>query len=219
MNKKTIIFACAGAVTLGACGSTTDANEKNFGAALSQYFEKKGELCLDLGRWPVDVTDFDQRQQATLRTGVANRMAALEAAGLVSGTAAEVQDKGFLNHVSTYKVKRYDLVAAATPFVREKEATQISLDGATKSIHRDLCWGQKTLDAVVKWEGPMKFGDYQEASVTYTYKIKNLANWATRPDVQAAFAGVKPLIDGAGAKELKHAVKLTSQGWEARGLD
>ncbi|WP_083953716.1 hypothetical protein [Thauera butanivorans] len=83
----------------------------------------------------------------------------------------------------------------------------------------DLCWGKKALDKIMKWEGPMKFGDYQEAGITYTYKVNNLADWAKKPEVQAAFPVVKSVLDGAGSKESKHAVKLTSQGWEAKGLD
>ncbi|HBN8600976.1 TPA: hypothetical protein L3730_005862 [Pseudomonas aeruginosa] len=65
----------------------------------------------------------------------------------------------------------------------------------------------------------MKFGDYQEAGITCTYNVNNLADWAKKPEVQAALPVVKSIIDGAGSKESKHAVKLTSQGWEAKGLD
>ncbi len=43
--------------------------------------------------------------------------------------------------------------------------------------------------------------------------------WGKKPEVQAAFPVVKSVLDGAGSKESKHAVKLTSQGWEAKGLD
>lgn len=218
MSKNAILFATVCTLMLSACGSKTDANEKNFGTALSQYFEKKGELCLDVKRWPVDLTEFDLRQKDTIQTGVANQMAALEAVGLVTGADTDVEGSGF-NRGVTYKVKRYDLTDAAKPYVREEEAVQIGLNGAQKATQRDLCWAQKALDKVVKWEGPMKFGDYQEASVTYTYKIKNIADWAKKPEVQAAFIGVKTLIEGASTKESKHGVKLTSQGWEARGLD
>ena len=33
------------------------------------------------------------------------------------------------------------------------------------------------------------------------------------------FPVVKSILDGAGSKESKHVIKLTSQGWEAKGLD
>jgi hypothetical protein len=56
-HKQLAILAAIGTVTLTACGSKTDANEKNFGAALTQYFEKKGDLCLNARRWPVDLNE------------------------------------------------------------------------------------------------------------------------------------------------------------------
>lgn len=59
----------------------------------------------------------------------------------------------------------------------------------------------------------------KEAGITYTYKVNNLADWAKKPEVHAAFPVVKSILDGVGSKESKHAIKLTSQGWEAKGLD
>jgi hypothetical protein len=221
MQKHLTILALLGATaTLVACGSKTDANEKNFGAALNQYFDKKGELCLEIRKWPVDVSDSELRMQATSRTGLASRMAALEAAGLVKGEDAEAPASVWDIHPNAkVKVKRYVLTDAAKPFVQEKDVRSVGLDGVKTSKQPDLCWGRKTLDKVVKWEGPMKLGDYQEADVTYTYKIEHTADWARRPDVQVAFPAIKMILDGAGKDESKRGVKLTSVGWEPRGLD
>jgi len=207
MSRKLAILAVLGSVTLTACGSKTDANEKNFGAALSQYFDKKGQLCLNRYRaFPVTITEVDMRLQNISQSGTANQMTALEAVGLVK---CEASDKG----------KRCSLTDVAKPFVREKEATSWGLNGSQKVTETDLCWGQMGLDKVVKWEGPMTFGDYQEAVITYTYKVDNLADWAKKPEMQAAFPAVKSILDGVGSRESRHVVKLTSQGWEAKGLD
>lgn len=222
MKKILALGIVAGAVSLTACGNKTDANEKNFGAALTQYFDKKGDLCLNTKRWPVDLSEMDLRLQKTMQAGSANQMAALEAAGLVKGEDTEVDIMGFMDNKPTgrkAKVKRYTLTDAAKPFAQEKNVDSTGLNGKTTVKQTDLCWGKKALDKIVKWEGPMKFGDYQEAGITYTYKVNNLADWAKKPDVQAAFPFVKSVLDSAGSKESKHAVKLTSQGWEAKGLD
>jgi hypothetical protein len=214
MQKNIALLVAIGTIVLTACGNKTDANEKNFGAALTQYFDKKGDLCLN-ERWPVDV-DISKmalivEKNAEKYGRVAGRgkqMAVLEAVGLVKS-----------EDVAKAEIKRYTLTDAAKPFVQEKEVDSFGLNGNTKTKQTDLCWGKKALDKVVKWEGPMKLGDYQEAGVTYTYKINNLADWAKKPEVQAAFPSVKSILDGAGKREEKHAVKLTSQGWEATGLD
>ena len=221
MKKHFALAIVAGAVSLTACGSKTDANEKNFGAAMTQYFDKKGDLCLNTKRWPVDLSEMDLRLQKSMQSGSANQMAALEAAGLVKGEDAEVQGTSFGGkpNGTKFQVKRYTLTDAAKPFAHEKDVDSIGLNGRTTVKQTDLCWGKKALDKIVKWEGPMKFGDYQEAGITYIYKINTPADWAKKPEVQAAFPYVKNILDGAGTKESKHAVKLTSQGWEAKGLD
>lgn len=220
--KKTIAIAVLGAVSLTACGSKTDANEKNFGAALTQYLDKKGELCLRLNKWPVDLSEMDVRLQKNLPTGTAGQMAALEAVGLVSGVDAEIDQIGMFDNKPTghkFKVKRFTITDAGKKFYREKEVDSLGLDGPKKVMRGDVCYGKKALDKVVKWDGPMKLGDYQEASVKYTYKIDNLADWTKKPEFQVGFPYAKQIIDDAGKKETQHAVKLTSQGWEAKGLD
>ncbi|WP_201766094.1 hypothetical protein [Verminephrobacter aporrectodeae] len=65
----------------------------------------------------------------------------------------------------------------------------------------------------------MKRGDYQEARVTYLYEIDDLAGWARKSEIQTAFPQVGKIIEGTEKKEQKHQVKLTSLGWEAKGLD
>lgn len=97
MKKRVICTAVLGALVLAGCGSKQDANEKNFGAAISQYLDKKGELCLRLNKWPVDVTEMDLRMQKTMPTGTAGQMEALAAIGLASGTDTEVDQIGMLN--------------------------------------------------------------------------------------------------------------------------
>jgi hypothetical protein len=159
--------------------------------------------------------------QKTMPTGTAGSMAALEAVGLSKGEDTEIPMTGFDGKPTggKFKVKRYVLTDAAKPFEQIKEVESFGMNGKTKGTQTDLCWGKKALDKVVKWEGPMKFGDYQEAKVTYHYKIKELADWAKKPEFLAAFPYVGQIIEGAEKKDEKHGVKLTSVGWEANGLD
>lgn len=219
--KKAVGSAIAVTILLAGCGSKTDANEKNFGAAVAQYLDKNGELCLNITKWPVDVEDMDLRLQKSMPTGMAGRMAALEMIGLAKSEDAEVPATGFDGKPTgmKFKVKRYILTDAAKPFERTKEVEHIGLNGKIVETQTDLCWGKMTLDKVVKWEGPMKFGDYQEANVKYQYKIDGLADWAKRPEFLAAFPHVGQITEGAGKEEQQHGVKLTNVGWEAMGLD
>ncbi len=203
---------------LSACSSKTDANEKNFSAAMSAYFNKNGDLCLGVRQWPVDLRERDiQAKNLNLK-----QMSALESVGLVKAENAEVDIIGIMSNKPTgekAKVKRYTLSEAANPFVKEIEVKSIGLNGSQEIKQHDLCWGQKALDKIVKWEGPIKLGDYQEAGITYTYKINNMAEWANNPEVQSAFPSIQNTVENASTKQLTHGIKLTSEGWEARGLD
>lgn len=214
MHKHLAMLALAGTAMLAACGSKTDANEKNFGAAMNKYFEVKGDLCLNHDKWPVDLTDMDQRLDRI--GGRMGQLAALETAGLVKSEDVTVTPDS--PYAKPYQVKRYSLTDAAKPFIKETETRSI---GITERVGKrtEVCWGKTALDKVVKWEGPMKFGDYQEAGITYTYKVAKQAAWVGKAEVLAAFPHIKSVLDGAGKLERKHGVKLTSQGWEAKGLD
>jgi len=106
-----------------------------------------------------------------------------------------VQGTGF-NQGVTLKIKRYKLTDAAKPYLHEESR---------------LCWGQRVLEKVVKWEGAIVLADYQEVEITYLYKIDNAADWTSKPDIQNAFPTVKNIIDVVGSKETRHVLKLTSE--------
>lgn len=44
-------------ILLTGCGSKEDANEKNFGAAISRFVEQSNELCMGfrVNQWPIDL--------------------------------------------------------------------------------------------------------------------------------------------------------------------
>src|SRR5437763_13256534 len=92
MNKTAIslVLGVTLSAALSACDSKTSANEKNFATAVTGYFDKKGDMCLDPVQWPVDVYETDLRQQKLYPDGVAGQMAALEAAGLARGEDMEL---------------------------------------------------------------------------------------------------------------------------------
>jgi hypothetical protein len=199
---------------LVSCASKKDANEKNFSEALNSFLAKKGQLCLGIpSAWPVDLNEAERRGGM----GTAAEMTALEKAGLVRSHEAETEYTPPLSsHPVKTKVLRYELTDSGKTFYREKD--RLALAG-NKQVQGDLCYGQQTLDKIVKWDGPTPAGDSKEASVIYTYKIENLAEWARNPDVQRVFPGIISTIDGAGRTQMNQALTLTSQGWQARGLD
>lgn len=212
MNKTAIslILGVTLSAALSACDSKTSANEKNFGIAVSQYFDKKGEMCLDPIAWPVDVYETDMRQQKLYPDGVAGQMAALEAAGLAKGedmtlpgTFVDGKPGGL-----GVKVRRYTMTDAAKPYLHAQAGRKPR-----------LCWGRKSLDKVVRWADPTKSGDHEESAVIYTYKLSNVVAWARKPQVKEAFPELGRNVDGEHTQKEKLYVKLTPQGWEGIGLN
>lgn len=215
MNKRTLIgVVVLGATALTGCSNKSDANEKNFGAAITQYFDQKGAQCLGLSSWPVDVTEYN----ASKGLHDAPAMAALESAGLVHSVDAEVLKPDPFG-TRRVRVKRYTLTEQAKPFVREWEARTIPLDGGPSTVKEaDLCWGRKTLEKVIKWEGPVQ-EEKQVATVVYTYKVEQVAPWANDPKIQAVYGSIERVMADAGKRTDRHGLRLTNLGWQAAGLD
>jgi hypothetical protein len=197
-----LILGVTLSATLAACDGKSSANDKNFGAAVTQYLEKKGDMCLDPMKWPVDVYEIDVRQQKLYPDGVAGQMAALEAVGLARGEDAELP--GGLK----VKARRYTMTDAAKPYLHTNAGQEPR-----------LCWGRKSLNKVVRWADPAKVGDHQESSVLYTFKLSNVADWARKPVVKEAFPVLGRTVDGERTQKEKLYLKLAPQGWEALGLN
>jgi hypothetical protein len=212
MNKTaiTLVLGVTLSAALSACDSKTSANAKNFAITVTQYFDKKGDMCLAPVTWPVDVYETDLRQQKLYPDGVAGQMAALEAAGLAKGEDTALPGTFVDGKPGGLKVKvrRYTMLDAAKPWLRAQAGRQPR-----------LCWGRKSLDKVLRWAEPAKVGDHEESSVIYTYKLSNVAGWARKPQIKEAFPVLGRTVDGEHTQKEKLYVKLTPQGWEALGLN
>lgn len=184
---------------LAGCGSKTDASENNFGAVIADEL-KKIELCLPFEKWPYRVVANDSARMG--------QMAALEAAGLVSGADFEADKLNLFSKPTGRKIKfkSYSLTEVGKKFFREK--------GTAKTdavVNGNLCYGKLALDKVIKWEGPIN----QMVTVTYLTELDDLADWVKKPELQAVFPGTAKFIaDSLVGGENKASLKLTNIGWE-----
>ena len=212
MNKTAIslVLGATLVASLSACNSKTSANEDNFGLTISQYFDKKGDLCLDPIKWPVDVYDIDIRQQKMYPDNAAGQMAALESVGLARSEDVELPTTFADGKPGgpKVKVKRYTMTDAAKPYLHAKPGKQPR-----------ICWGRKSLSKVIRWADPVKVDGHEESSVIYTYQLSNVADWARKPQVKQAFPELGRNVDGERSQKEKLYLKLTPNGWEAFGLN
>ncbi len=137
-------------------------------------------------------------------------MVALQQAGLVSETDTTAVVHGLLDPLrgSTppQPVKRYQLTADGQKYFQQVPSTFGQTGG--------FCYGQKSVDSIVKWSDPVTAGGTSETEVTYTYKIVNLAPWTQRSDIQQAFSDIRAVVGGASKMNQAAALQLTNNGWE-----
>lgn len=199
-----------GLLILIGCDSTKKPSDANFTKAINEYLAKHGEACTVIGRpFPIDVPQLEQRE----RFGTGPKLAALEQAGLVHGADTTAVVHGMLDPLRgptpPQPVKRYELTADGRKYLQQIPGTLGWASG--------FCYGQKSVDSIVKWTEPATVGTSSQIEVTYTYRIVGTAHWAERPDVQGAFLDIRTTINGASKTFEVAGLQLTSKGWEVPG--
>jgi hypothetical protein len=201
------LASIAGLLALVACNSAKKPSDTNFTKAINEYLAKHGEACTMIGRpFPIDVPQSEQNEQY----GIPPKMAALEQAGLVHATDMIAVVHGMLDPLRgsnlPQHVRRYELTAEGKKYFQ-----------GTLGQTNGFCYGQKSVDAIVKWTEPMTMGASSQTEVTYTYRIGAAASWAQRRDVQQAFADIRTTVNGASKTTEVAGLQLTSSGWEVPG--
>jgi len=202
MRRFSLIFL-AGVVALTACDSASKPSDGNFRRAIDRYLEKHGKACTWIGRpFPVDVSESEQK----LQSGTGPQMATLEAAGLVRSSDTIAVAPGIFGPGAPRRAKRYEPTEAGERYLQQVPAVLGQSAG--------FCYGDKTVDSIVKWTEPIATGPYSQSEVTYTYKIANLAPWAERSDIQREFGDVRTIVNGISKSNEIAGLRLTNQGWE-----
>lgn len=195
-------YSTAGLVAiLVACQGRDDAIEYNFAAAISQYLQQYGDLCLGYAQWPIEVPLSGSDRLALAQRQQDRQLKALESHGLVRSTVS-----GLLNGMGA---RRFVLSDLAGRYARLGSGA----DGPEAA--RDLCWGQKRLAEIKRWErAPWRGGNLPAVSVVYTYRIANMADWAREPAIQDAFGELARVFDGERLREERALLQLTESGWQ-----
>jgi hypothetical protein len=196
----------AGVVALTACDSARKPSDGNFRKAIDQYFANHGKVCTWIGRpFPIDVSESEKK----LQSGTGAQMAVLETAGLVRSSDTIAPTPGIFGPSALRRVKRYEPTEVGKKYLQQVPAVLGQSAG--------FCYGNKTVDSIVKWTEPAATGPYSQSEVTYTYKIADLAPWAERPDVQREFGDVRTIVNGVSKSNEIAGLQLTNQGWEVPG--
>ncbi|MGF7187541.1 hypothetical protein [Robbsia andropogonis] len=212
------MFAALGVLT--ACSSKQDASSSNFSTALGRYLEVDGDLCLNVGRFPVDISEGDLKAQPTTPDGPAAEMAALQRTGLVSSVDVLTGELAYVDRHLTGRramVRRYTLTTAGRDALRKIVGDEVQATGKRETERSDLCYGKIEVDKVIDWDGPTTVDGRKEAVVHYTYQVNQVAEWAKTPTFGAAFPEVQNTLNGAGEARLSTTMVLGKEGWAAKG--
>lgn len=209
MRQWTVLIASS-LILFSGCNSTKKPSETNLRSSIDQYLVMQPRACVAVdGRFPLDVPAANWHD----KSGEAAELAALEQAGLVqsSNTTAVVQSMANALSLSPHKpqsVKRYTVGIQGQKYFQKVQGTFGQSDG--------FCYGHEKVDSVVNWTEPVTQGDYSETTVTYTYKIPDLAAWAKLPEVDQVFPSIGITL-GAIGKNQAIALHLTNKGWIVNG--
>jgi len=204
--RRVSFIPLAGVLFLAACNDAKKPSDTNFRTAINQYLEKHGKACTWIGRpFPVDVSEPEQK----LQSGTGAQMTVLEAAGLVRSSDTVAATPGIFGPGTPRHVKRYEPTEAGHKYLQQAPGIFGQSAG--------FCYGDETVDSIVKWTGPVTMGAGSQSEATYTYKIANLAPWAERSDVQREFGDVRTTVNGISKSNETVGLQLTNQGWEVPG--
>jgi len=200
-TRTLIGLALLSSVWLAGCDSKNDANEKNLAAAMTQYLDKRGQLCRTVSmRFPVDLAPEEVANPGPNST--AAQMAALVAVGLMDKQLVQVQDIwSFSSRLITRH--RHTWNDAAKPYLNKRN---------------ELCYGQMALDKITKWDVPAQSDGRTQTRATYTAKVVNIPAWTQNAQMEQAFSFAKTIAE-VNSKPRQHPLVLTNQGWEAAGLE
>lgn len=176
---------------LAACGEK-QLTEEDFKTALNKGFEKASPVCVPLDKgFPTTLNQMEQEY------GVGRALTALEGVGLLKSAA---DSKG----------KRYEVTDAGRKFYSERDGQSIGLT-VQKVKHGFMCFADMRVDKFVRWDAQADQG----YAVSYTYRLENVASWATTPNVMQAMPKLAIWLNGAQKTERKSFIKKTANGLES----
>lgn len=208
--RQWIMLIASTLILFSGCNSAKKPNEKSLRNSIDQYLVTHGTACVTVnGQFPIDVPAANWND----KSGEATELTALEHAGLVqsSDTTAIVRSLANSLSLSPHKpqpVKRYTVSGEGRKYFQKVRGTFGQSDG--------FCYAHEKVGTIVNWSEPVTRGDYSETTVTYTYKIPDLAVWAKLPEVDQAFPTIVTALGGVG-KQRSIPLHRTNNGWVVNG--
>lgn len=203
---KTLMMATA-VLIVSACGKSNDHSaptRENFKSALDDVLAKRGDVCLAMFNWPMELTPAE----AGAGSRHAVQLPVFEKLKLVTSTVVAVPRT---DDNPQGVIKRYALTDEGRKYYKPHAYT--GRDGVEHPS--DFCVAHIKPDKVVSWELDQHDAKHPLAVVNYTYQIEP-APWMQDADAQRVLPMVAQVIRGAGSgMQMHQGFTLGEHGWVA----
>ncbi|MFL9671005.1 hypothetical protein WIX39_029010 [Variovorax sp. AB1(2024)] len=198
-----IALICA----LAACSASHDPKAptaENLAPALDEHLAQRGDICLAMFDWPIDLTEAEAGSGA--RHAV--QFPVMEQLGLVHSTIVAVPKS---SENPDGAVKRFELTDAGRKFYKPHPYLTRGAEHAN-----DFCVAHLKREKIVDVKVDTSDAKHPMAVVSYTYQI-DTAPWMQNADAQRVFPMITRIANGAGGQlQLRQGFTLGDKGWVAR---
>ncbi|WP_051882334.1 hypothetical protein [Parvularcula oceani] len=208
MRSRLLVLALT---ALSACAEGERDETAQYTAALNAYYADNPE-CVRVGR-PVDDDGvvFKVMEAEASQNRETAKLDALVSAGLLTVRTVDIETPDFRTGNTVPEAERRYVL---TEMGRAALAPQ-ALAGRGRRGASQFCYGHREVTAVLRSTEPADAVGAKVTSVTYSYELSYVADWASRDAVRAAFPGIWVAADGP-AEDTDELV-LTNEGWVRHG--
>ncbi|NVM90147.1 hypothetical protein FHT32_003804 [Variovorax sp. SG517] len=205
LNSLKTLAGIAAICALAACSVGRDADAptaENLAAPLDDYLAQRGDICLAMSNWPIDLTEAEAGAGARH----ALQFPVMEQLGLVRSTIVAAPKS---SENPDGAVKRFELTEAGRKFYK----SHAGRDGEHAS---DFCVVHLKREKIVDVKVGSSGAGRPLAVVSYTYQAES-APWMQDADAQRVFPMIARIMNGAGgALQLRQGFTRGEKGWVAQ---
>ena len=209
-NLTKAILILSGAALLSACGNDSKAaNNANFEKALNAYYAQMKQ-CVKIGSRPnADGIIQEFRTDGTVQDKQDTFYNGLVSLGLLEAVTYQKDTKNFSGQVTG----KADWVGYKFSNKGESFLRPSSLEkGAFRTGARQLCYGTPQVVEIVNFTEPAEAMGAKVSNVQYTYRLVDVAPWASDPALTNQFEWLTERISSDSITKDDDLV-LTDNGW------
>jgi len=200
---------CAmGLLTITACKKDEKPSDDTVKLTLDQYYAKRGDLCLYVGKFPIDISprDLNPSIMEIMNDGLPAQLSALENAGLLERNSTSVSAGG--NFGAKMSVVRFTVTDLGNKFFGTKPREAFAMWAWIDVNRPEFCYGKFVLDKVESISEIEGKDGKKMAEVKYIVRTDGVAGWASNKKIQDAFPEIKSMLKSATVEVTKTLVPV-----------